>query len=101
MYIPMYHRAMARMVRKQVYIEARQDRLLKRYARQRGATEAGLIREGIELLGRRATAALSRERAVREFWAFAQKRAAMKVPQTGRQWTREELYEERLARQSR
>ena len=101
MYGAMYHRAVARMIRKQVYIEERHDRLLKRYARQRGATEAELIREGIELLGRRATAAPSRERALREFWAFARKRAAMRVPQTGRTWTREELYEERLARHSR
>jgi len=89
------------MIRKQVYIEERQDRLLKRYARQRGATQAELIREGIELLARRATAAPSRDRALREFWDFARKRAAMRVPQTGRTWTREELYEERLARHSR
>ncbi len=100
MYIAMYHRSVARMVRKQVYIEARQDRLLKRYARQRGATEAELIREGIDLLGHRTAAPVSRERAIRELFAFARTRAAIKAPQTGRAWTREELYEERLRRQS-
>lgn len=52
-------------------------------------------------LDRVARRRVSRERALREFWAFARKRAAMRVPQTGRTWTREELYEERLARHSR
>ncbi|MGA8807985.1 MAG: hypothetical protein WB973_08910 [Thermoanaerobaculia bacterium] len=36
------------MIRKQVYIEPRQDRMLKKRASQRGVTEAQLIREALD-----------------------------------------------------
>jgi len=36
------------MIRKQVYIEPRHDRMLKRRASQRGVTEAELIREALD-----------------------------------------------------
>jgi hypothetical protein len=36
------------MIRKQVYIEPRQDRMLKRRASQRGVTEAEIIREALD-----------------------------------------------------
>jgi hypothetical protein len=36
------------MIRKQVYIEARHERMLKRRARQRGVTESQIIREALE-----------------------------------------------------
>jgi len=90
------------MIRKQVYIEERQDRLLKRYARQRGATEAELIREGIDRLeaGMRVLIT-SRSRALAELRMHWRKRASVTAPQTGRGWTREELYEERFARYAR
>lgn len=39
---------MSQMVRKQIYIEKRQDRLLKKQARLRKTSEAELIREGID-----------------------------------------------------
>lgn len=39
---------MAKMVRKQVYIEPRQETLLKRLVRETGVTEAQLIREAID-----------------------------------------------------
>ncbi len=39
---------MAAMIRKQVYIEARQDRLLKERARRYRVTEADLIRRAID-----------------------------------------------------
>ncbi len=99
-YVAMYDRDMPRMVRKQVYIDPRQDRFLKRRARQLGVTEAELMRQGIDALGhfplnglrpRRLEALAESERYIRTHRRFA-------VPQTGRDWTREELYEERLAR---
>ena len=40
------------MIRKQVYIEQRQERLLKRRARELRVTEAELIRRGIDQIGR-------------------------------------------------
>lgn len=39
---------MARMTRKQIYIEPDQNRRLRTLARQRGKTESELIREGVE-----------------------------------------------------
>ena len=41
---------MARMVRKQVYVEPSQEQFLKRRARELGVTEADLVRQGIRLL---------------------------------------------------
>ena len=92
---------MSRMVRKQIYIEPRQDELLKRRARELGVTEAELIRQAIDEFAH-AQASLARKLQVwEEEKAFMQERARMNVPQTGRTWTRDELYEERLERFSR
>ena len=41
---------MAKLVRKQVYIEPGQERFLKRRAAELGVTEVDLIRQGINLL---------------------------------------------------
>ena len=60
---------MDKMVRKQVYIHARQDELLKRLSTESGATEAEIIRHAIDLRGllaatpRRDAAAWQAERA--------------------------------------
>ena len=82
------------MVRKQVYIEPRQERLLKRRARALGVTEAALIREGIELLDSARPAGASRERAMKELFAVIEERTRMRVPQTGRGWTRQVALEQ-------
>jgi len=37
------------MIRKQFYVEARHDRMLKRRASQRGVTEAEIVREALDL----------------------------------------------------
>jgi hypothetical protein len=106
---------MSRMVRKQVYIEPRQDEMLKRRARELGVSEAELIRRAIEEASgaphdREAErlAALEelkgfmlRRRAWHEAKSFIEQRMGIVAPQTGRGWTRDELYEERLARYSR
>jgi len=92
----MYIHRMARMVRKQIYIEPAQDEQLKLRAKLFGVTEAELIRQGInKLLG----SELSNEDRHRLWEAekdWIRKNRMMDVPQTGRRWTREELYEERL-----
>ena|SRR6266508_2141995 len=100
MYVAMYHRRMARMVRKQVYIEERQERMLKRRAKQLGVTEAELIRGSIDALQRQPMSGLRPRRldALGESERYIRGRRRLKVPQTGRDWTREEIYEERLAR---
>jgi hypothetical protein len=93
---------MSKMVRKQIYIEPRQERLLKERARELETSEAALVRDGIDrVLLSGSALALPDEKAWREFWAVIRRRRRMEVPQTGRGWTREELYEDRLKRLSR
>ncbi len=89
---------MGRMVRKQVYIEPEQEELLKRRARELGVTEAELIRRGVDQMSRVATTPVPDRRAWEEAKAFIKKRAKIVAPQTGRGWTRDELYDERLKR---
>lgn len=91
---------MARMIRKQIYIKPEQDEALKQKAKQSGVSEAELIREFIDKGIQQPTEA-ERKKAWQESLALMEKRAKMKVPQTGRQWTRDELYEERFERYSR
>lgn len=89
---------MGRMVRKQVYIEAEQERLLKQRSKELGVSEAELIRRGIDLIGR-APVVQPMDRATWEDeMAFIRERA--RIPALGgeREWTREELYEQRLQR---
>lgn len=109
---------MSRMIRKQIYIEPRQDACLKRRAQELGVSEAELIRRGIDLIvGEPAesdsqaawdaiVAFIEQQRddvdertaARRAMLAMMEERAKLDVPQTGRSWKRDELYDERLAR---
>jgi hypothetical protein len=83
---------MGRMIRKQIYIDSQQDKALKRQAQDLGVSVAELIR-------RRISRAPHEEpqfdqQSWEEMKQFMYERSKMKVPQTGRQWTRDELYEE-------
>jgi hypothetical protein len=81
------------MVRKQVYIEDRQEALLKRLAQSTGETEAELIRQAID---RQARTLLFPRRdldAWREERAFIQDLIRRGPVPGGRGWCREELYE--------
>jgi hypothetical protein len=88
---------MTTMVRKQVYIEPRQDKLLKRWAAETGRTEAEIVREALD----RWMASEERRREAEAAWeeerAFIEARMAEGPVPGGRRWTREELYEERLS----
>ncbi len=92
---------MARMVRKQIYIESRQDTVLKQQARVLGVTEAEVIRQAIDRqktplrLGVRDLKAWDREK------AFIAKRMAKGRAPGGRRWKREDAYEDRLMRYGR
>ncbi len=92
---------MPRMIRKQVYIESRQETTLKQQARNLGITEAEVIRRAIDRqmisvrLGAKDLKAWERER------AFITKRMAKGTASGGRQWKREDAYEERLMRYGR
>jgi len=83
---------MGKMVRKQVYIEAHQEALLKRLSKQQGVTEAELIRAGIVRL-----LPGSNPSKDRSFWEQEKQfiRALMKrrAVESRRKWKREDLYE--------
>ena len=87
---------MARMVRKQVCIEPEQEEFLKRRAKELGVTEAELIRRGIDETSRVPFTPFPDRRAWEEAKAFIVHRMSVVVPQTGREWTREDLYDEQL-----
>ena len=92
---------MGRMIRKQVYIEPEQEKLLKRRSKQLGISEAALIRQAIDRLGADGDESPSNRQAWEEAKRVIQERMKLRVPQTERSWTREEIYEERLSRYSR
>ena len=84
---------MTRMVRKQIYIEPRQESTLKRLARETGATEAEIIREAIDrqselvFVPRRDLTAWKAER------AFIEELIQQGPVSPVRRWSREELHE--------
>jgi hypothetical protein len=92
---------MARMIRKQVYIEPRQEAVLKRLARLLGLSEAEIIRRAIDQqtatvpAGHRDLGAWEREK------TFIAERMAEGPVSSTRRWSRDEIYEERLARRGR
>jgi len=89
-----------RMVRKQIYLPRRQDRALKHMARERGVSEAEVIRQALE---REAESTASIPRGGMKAWEsilqFLQKRKEA-LPQKGKPvvWNRQELYEKRESR---
>jgi hypothetical protein len=89
------------MIRKQIYLTAEQDALVKGQAKALGVSEADVVRRGIDLVGQRGAIFRPDPKAWEELKRDMQERARMDVPQTGRRWTREELYEERMERYSR
>lgn len=92
---------MAQMIRKQIYILKRQDSQLKRLARSRGISEAELIRQAIDQQIEHAATQTERpdpaawERAHQFMLALYSQGPITDRP---RQWTREQLYEDRLKR---
>jgi hypothetical protein len=91
-----------KMIRKQIYLKPEQEQALKKRAQSLGVSEAELIRESLAVvLGKADSTRDLQMEAWEEAKRFIELRMAMKVPQTGRSWTRDELYEERLERFSR
>ena len=84
---------MAEMIRKQVYIEPRQDKLLKTLAKELGVTEAELIRQGID----RGLASMAGLRPDPAAWKEADRYIVARMRKGAlkgkRRWTREELYD--------
>ena len=92
---------MAQMIRKQVYIEPRQEAILKRLTRLLGLSEAEIIRQALD----RQTHMLPARVRDLEAWerekAFIAQRMAAGLVSSTRRWNRDEIYEERLARYGR
>jgi hypothetical protein len=102
MYKVMYNRsAMGRMIRKQIYLDREQDEMLKRRSKELGISEAALIRRCINEVAVQKSAESERQRAWQELFSAMDERAKIHAPQTGRTWTRDQLYEERFERYSR
>jgi len=86
------------MVRKQIYLEPHQEVRVKRLAATLGITEAKVIRQAIDQLvitqpcRQPDLGAWERERAFVKQWM------ARGTAPGGRDWKREDIYEERLAR---
>jgi hypothetical protein len=92
---------MSVMVRKQIYIEPRQETQLKQRAAETGMSEAEIIRQAIDhWLEEEA-----RQRQAEEAWekarALMEERYAEGTVPGRRTWTRDELYEERLGQHDR
>lgn len=89
---------MSHMIRKQIYIEARQEHLLKRLAKDLGTTEADLIRQGLDQVLHAGVAvtlnlqAWERERDFLTRWA---KKGIVKGKRT---WRREDVYDRAVSR---
>jgi hypothetical protein len=91
------------MVRKQIYIEPRQDALLKRLAELRSVSEAELIRSAID---RQLNGEVQPPPPDPVAWEEAHQfmmelRARGPIEGRARAWVRENLYEERMSRYGR
>jgi hypothetical protein len=92
---------MSQMIRKQIYIQKRQQARLRRIARARGISEAAVIREALDRqLSAKGTEAFQPDpaawKALNEF--MLAQRALGPLEQHPRDWKREDLYKERLSR---
>ena len=95
---------MTQMVRKQIYIQKSQEERLKKLAEARGISEAEIIRRALEnemrysSLYRPAYDPDAWSKLV-AFWEELDKRGP--IEPKPRDWTREDLYEERMSRYGR
>ena len=86
------------MIRKQIYLPRRQNQLLKRLAKQRGISEAEVIRQALEREAETSTHSIREsKKATEEIFAFVETLRKRRELMQGEpyQFNREELYEER------
>jgi hypothetical protein len=96
MYIPVAEAIMAQMVRKQIYIEQRQERVLKQLSEAVGVSEAEIIRRAIEreALGERTHLGESDRSAWDKIIAFVEGRKGSPSARPYK-WKRQDAYEPR------
>jgi hypothetical protein len=86
------------MVRKQIYLPKRQNQLIKRLAKQRGVSEAEVIRQALEHEAESSMSGIrDSKKALDEIFAFVETLRSRPEMMSGKpvQFNREELYEER------
>ncbi|MDO9556858.1 MAG: hypothetical protein Q7J82_04675 [Coriobacteriia bacterium] len=88
---------MARMVRKQMYIEPRQDERLKQHALSLGKTEAEIMREALDRYFAGTDDAV-RDEAWSKLMEMAARRRADVTITGKRTWTRDEIHERKPGR---
>ena len=88
------------MVRKQIYIQKRQETLLKRLSQARGVSEAEIIRQAIEreTTGVPTQPSAGDRSAWQELVAFLDARQAAAAGGKPYRWNREDIYTERESR---
>ena len=84
---------MPSMLRKQIYIAPRQERLLKNKALELHISESELIRDGIDKALNTGAIAVHDPRAWDEEKKFITALAKKRAVKGGRKWTREELHD--------
>jgi hypothetical protein len=84
---------MARMVRKQIVMDAEQERALAQCAASRGVSQSELVRQAVGHMLSEAAAETRRERAWEETLAGIEAARQAGVGSRGQKWTREELHE--------
>ncbi len=92
---------MGRMVRKQVYLEERQEALLKRLAQARSISEAELIRQAIDRQvsrGEMLSSPIDQAAWEQAYQFMHDLRAQGPIAGQTRVWRREDLYDERVSR---
>lgn len=94
---------MKQMVRKQIYIQKSQEERLKRVAKARGVSEAEIIRRALENELKRAgyRLAYDNDAMKRLYKLMRDQDKRPPVPRKKRDWTREDLYEDRMKRYDR
>lgn len=99
MYTMMYKEeiSMAQMIRKQIYIDAANEKFLKQRASELGVTEAEVVRQALTEAERQVMSA-SRREALDRLLTYIREHRTFDAPQTGWKFNREELYDERLDR---
>jgi len=95
---------MAKMVRKQIYIQDRQERLLRRIAETRGVSQAEVVRQAIE--GQAAGRSSGAEGTNPNAWSQAldlMRSLHERTPSDQKPdgWSREDLYADRLNKHDR
>ena len=89
---------MAKLVRKQIYIEDLQNQRLKSRAKARRVSEAKVIRHAIDVELATTSHGAPDKTAWEREKAFIQERMKHPVKPASKRWTRDEVYEERLSR---